>query len=547
MSCQGVDYRHLKTADGGDLYLTRYGQPRWEHLLPENWYDRGWFESQRERLVGSSTVYRVPTRRLHGTALHLVVKWSRVGEVVPLDTLTVAQFINAEFNSPFEEFSLLMELRRGESGPPDIRIHTQRPLAIFVPGERLQLWQTGRSEDRIRAKLAQHPDVELDVLRQYVVLYGWVKGRDAVETADDFGLTGQARAAFLARTTSLAIHELAQKGCRVVDMKPAHLILRPRPDGTLLRDRHGQVAYALVDYELLERTPEHEHEVRAAHRQLYLKRMVRRFESRPRVPLPAHLQATRLLEVDYIFGHAESTCGWLWVVGRDPDLFNYFLPERWRRTRRWSLSSHNQVFHTGTKDGIHLVWRVSRMGDRPVAPERAAVAHGFNSPFEEFAHALQLGRAGVPTVYPRAIYRTGHPREAARPPADRRRYETFAALFTPDGLPAVSPDYDYVTLWGFWNGPDEVLAERDGHFYRGINARHALRRGLIAASTLAMARQQLAGRMAEAGFEDLHPKPDHLLISIDPEGVRVRDTTGLPELRLCNFELIRPISCRPAR
>ncbi|MHB9010090.1 MAG: hypothetical protein ACYDC1_24525, partial [Limisphaerales bacterium] len=183
----------------------------------------------------------------------------------------------------------------------------------------------------------------------------------------------------------------------------------------------------------------------------------------------------------------------------------------------------------------------------PVAPERAAVAHGFNSPFEEFAHALHLARAGVPTVYPRAIYRTGHPREAARPPADLRRYETFAALLSPDGLPAVSPDYDYVTLWGFWNGPDEVLAERDGHFYRGLNARHALRRGLITASTLAKARHKLAGRMAEAGFEDLHPKPDHLLISIDPEGVLVRDATGLPEARLCNFELIRPTPGSPAR
>src|SRR6478609_1535506 len=100
-----VSYSHLKTSDDGDLYLTQFGQPFWEHLLPENWYAKEWFEANRERLVGTSTVYRVHTRPVNGRELNLVVKWSRVGEYVPLDTLTVNKFIDAEFNSPFEEFS----------------------------------------------------------------------------------------------------------------------------------------------------------------------------------------------------------------------------------------------------------------------------------------------------------------------------------------------------------------------------------------------------------------------------------------------------------
>ena len=60
--------------------------------------------------------------------------------------------------------------------------------------------------------------------------------------------------------------------------------------------------------------------------------MAKRFETVTCNPMPAHLKAINLLGVDYIVGHAESTGGLLWVVGRDPDLFNYFLPERWRRT-----------------------------------------------------------------------------------------------------------------------------------------------------------------------------------------------------------------------
>jgi hypothetical protein len=543
-SLLGVDYFHFKTGDGGDLYLTRFGLPFWKNLLPENWYAREWFEAKRERLEGTSTVYKVPTRPVDGRVLNLVVKWSRVGESVPLDTFTVNKFIHAEFNSPFEEFSLLMELRRGEVGPAAIHIRTQLPMAIYVPSERLQLWQTGRSEDKIRAKVARHPDVEIDILRQYVVLFGWIKGSDAVETAEKFGLANGARAEFLARVTSLVMHELWQKGYRVVDMKPQHVILRPQPNRKLLRDHNDQFAYALVDYELLERTREHELAVRSANRQLYLKHMARRFDTSAAKPLPAHLRATSVLGVDYIFGRAESTGGLLWVVGKDPDLFNYFLPERWRRTPKKKLSGRNQVFYTRTKDNINLVWKISRMGDSPGLnhpgnDSNAAGAHGFNSPFEEFAFALEMSRHGVRTVYPRAIYMTGHPRGADRKISDERHYAALADWRTPDGDPAVRQEYDYITVWGFWNGPDELLAAQDGKFYQAVNVQRAFTDKLISRQTMVELTGTMASRLTRCGFEDLNLKPDHLLISFDPAQQLVRDTLGKPELRLCNFELIR--------
>lgn len=43
-----------------------------------------------------------------------------------------------------------------------------------------------------------------------------------------------------------------------MDMKAVPIILRRRPNGWLLRRRDGRLACALVDYELLERTTEHE-------------------------------------------------------------------------------------------------------------------------------------------------------------------------------------------------------------------------------------------------------------------------------------------------
>ncbi len=147
----GVNYVHLKTDQGDDLYITQYGAPFYRHLLPENWYEPEWFKEKRERLVGTGTVYKVPTKAVPGCvtpSINLTVKWSRVGQDVPLDTFTLYKNINAEFNTPFEEFALLEELRQGEYGPRSLRILTQKPLAIYVPSERLQLWQTGRSRKK---------------------------------------------------------------------------------------------------------------------------------------------------------------------------------------------------------------------------------------------------------------------------------------------------------------------------------------------------------------------------------------------------------------
>jgi hypothetical protein len=97
----GVDYAHLPTADGGDLYVTWDGLHRLDHLLVENWFEPGWFKAKRERLPGTGTVYRLPTKPVNGRSIDLVVKYCRVGEDVPLDTMTFNRFANAEFNSPY--------------------------------------------------------------------------------------------------------------------------------------------------------------------------------------------------------------------------------------------------------------------------------------------------------------------------------------------------------------------------------------------------------------------------------------------------------------
>jgi len=198
----GVDYLRLKTGDGGDLYLTRFGMPFREQLAPENWYAQDWFAVRRARLPGTSAIYKVPTRPVRGVSLNLVARFSRVGQEIPLDTLTLDENIHAEFNSPFEEFALVMELRAAGLGASRARILTKRPLAIYMPPEQLQHWQTGRLESKMAAKRARHPEAELDLLRQYILLYGWIEGLNAVQAIQALGVTGRVAETFLPRQPS---------------------------------------------------------------------------------------------------------------------------------------------------------------------------------------------------------------------------------------------------------------------------------------------------------------------------------------------------------
>src|SRR5512142_2795925 len=138
----GVVYLHSKTEDGGDLYLTRHAESHQQHLEVENWYEESWFTQHRVRLLGTSSVYRVPTKPVDGTSLDLVVKHNRVGEDVPLNTHTLQEFTSSEFNSPWEEFSLVMEMG-------DKRIGQRLQWIRVARRERIKL-RRGRRADRTR-------------------------------------------------------------------------------------------------------------------------------------------------------------------------------------------------------------------------------------------------------------------------------------------------------------------------------------------------------------------------------------------------------------
>jgi hypothetical protein len=346
------------------------------------------------------------------------------------------------------------------------------------------------------------------------------------------------------RLTQQVDHDLAALGFTVRDRKPQHIIVRPDPHGRLRRRSAGGVPYALVDFELLERTPERDSLIRARKRTDYLRRQAHRFEIKQDSECPPHLHRLNLLGVDYIYGLAGSTRGALWVVGRDPTLFDYFLPERWEHMPCVSLSPVDDIFDVVTKDNIHLVWKLSRVGHVPELDpfrpdEKKIIQHGYNSPFEEVAFAVDFARKGLPTIYPRAIYLSGKPQASCPSPFDGSRYKSHGHILLPDETPVLKPGRDYIIIWGYWNKPDELLAERDERHYKPIDALSAMRRQMIPDAEYLALMQRIMNAIQSIGAEELNLHGHHKLLAIDSAGRFVRDPSGALSVRLCNFEFMR--------
>ena len=553
----GVVYLHTKTEDGGDLYLTPFAVARHKFLEIKNWYEHKWFTKHRVRLLGTSSVYRVPTRRVDGERLDLVVKNCRVGEDVPLNTHTLQEFCNAEFNSPWEEFALVMEMAEKQHGQQNGRVRAQLPLAIYVPPQRMQLWQSGRSRSKINRIRARHPGIDIDILKQYKLIYEWIRGKNLSEIFEHIRMEMPDVVYHLQAMQKKAFDDLSRKGYLMADIKPEHVILdeedcaqieklgKSRNNGAAARQVEmvyellDQGKYSMIDYELLFRTPEHEDRVKCSRRHCYLDDMRDRLAP---TPLPSHLTRADIFGVPYIFGRAESTGGRMWVVGRNARLFDYFLPERWRKTPSLSLSNTNEVFYTVTKDNIHLVWKTSRVGEIPDnkynAEEIAKVKeYGINSPFEEFAISQSLNEQGIHSVYVRAVYMTGSGK--VEQSIDRRKFESHKTILDSDGNPVLDAGHNYITIRGYYNGPDKWVSEhQDASLLTPVDLGRAVRKKIIDESQCRIYLEKAVQRLRAAGYDGSLLKANDLLLAVDSKEGIMKDESGEPDIIICNFEIL---------
>ena len=46
-------------------------------------------------------------------------------------------------------------------------------------------------------------------------------------------------------------------------------------------------------------------------------------------------------------------------------------------------------------------------------------------------------------------------------------------------------------------------------------------------------------RLEKVGFKDLYLRGSHVLLSLDHKGKLVKDDESIPEMRICNFELLK--------
>jgi hypothetical protein len=537
-----VNYLHIKLANGDDLYLTKYGLPIYKNLMPENyWSDKKWLKNNSIKLSGTSSVYKIKTKEFSGRSREIVLKWNRMGQDVPGEW-DIDNSMTTEFNSPFEEFSLLEELRNSRNEFPGI-IRTQLPLAIFVPAGKVTLFRLGRKEYQLKKKIKNHLDIKLDFERNYSVIYQWIKGFDAVE-AYKKGLLSEEE---MGNLTLSVEKDMKKQGYIIKDRKPHHIILKKNKKGNLIKDKNKKLLYAVIDYELLTRTSDREKMIIKLKRQDYLVRQVNRFNiSINNIQIPNYLHKVEFFGTTYISGHVESTNGHLWVVGYDPSLFDYFLPERWEHTPKNKLSDHHQIYHTVTKDKINFVWKSSKVGSKPNKKEfeinkNNIIRYGYNSPFEEISIALELNKKGIRIIYPRAIYMMGKKTIPHKILFDNHRYKTHKHFITFEGKHALRRGYNYITIWGYWNGSDEKLATKDADYYQSIDLLNAYEQEIITKDQFNLLLERKYEKLENAGFVDLNFKSKHLLLSLDKNNKLIYDESGLPEERICNFELIKKI------
>ena len=108
---------------------------------------------------------------------------------------------------------------------------------------------------------------------------------------------------------------------------------------------------------------------------------------------------------------------------------------------------------------------------------RVAIESGFNSPFEEFAIAQKLAECGIPTVYVRAIYMTGTVK--VEESTDLSRYESHKTILGRDGRPILQENHNYISIRGYFNGPDTWVAQQKGQLCRPVDLEKAVENGTI--------------------------------------------------------------------
>jgi hypothetical protein len=111
-----------------------------------------------------------------------------------------------------------------------------------------------------------------------------------------------------------------------------------------------------------------------------------------------------------------------------------------------------------------------------------------------------------------------------------------------DGRPILRQDHNYITIRGFYNGPDTwVAAHEPEKLYKPLSLFSAQTEGVLAATQCAEIFSRVEQSLLGAGYDGTLLRLNDILLAHNPEGGFALDDKGEIEARICNFELIRKV------
>jgi hypothetical protein len=124
----------------------------------------------------------------------------------------------------------------------------------------------------------------------------------------------------------------------------------------------------------------------------------------------------------------------------------------------------------------------------------------------------------------------------------RRHHDRQASLhktiLDSDGNPILSEHHNYITIRGYYNGPDEWVSKHEGTLLTPVDLVKAVRKKIMSDAQCGQLLEKFMARLHEAGYDGSLLKPNDLLLAIDSQGVIMKDKSGEPDVIICNFEVL---------
>ena len=80
-----------------------------------------------------------------------------------------------------------------------------------MPRWRMQPWQSGRSRSRINRIYAKHPGIDLDILKQYKLIYEWIEGKNLPEVFEHIDINDEEIVSHLKSINYTVLADLGRK------------------------------------------------------------------------------------------------------------------------------------------------------------------------------------------------------------------------------------------------------------------------------------------------------------------------------------------------